>query len=244
MATPHLSDIAQRSPQDALLSIFEQSAAAAADWAATHGKDDPFIATTAVGSPDPAMLPTALNDRLHAEATRLYGPAMLNYRPGAFENAIRPYLAASGVVFTETTGTAITSGGMEAINLGIRALINPGDTVIIEAPGFTGTISGLIEAGAKIVQLDIGKDGMTPATLEAAIKAHKPKLVSLMPDCQNPTGARMPLEHRKAIAALLQKYDVFALEDGAYGELGFDAQKLPPLQAFAPGHVLYATSFS
>jgi 2-aminoadipate transaminase len=174
----------------------------------------------------------------------------LNYRFTAFEPAMQRFLESRGVVLTEDTGIHATSGGMDAITLGVRALIEPGDIVIAEAPGFTGTLSVLQQAGAKIVQIPCGMEGMEPADLERAIQAYqaqgqqKVKLIAVMPDHQNPTGAVMPLDSREAIGKLLQRYNICALEDGAYSELRAEGDALPPLQSFAPEQVLYATSFS
>ncbi|MBY5827911.1 PLP-dependent aminotransferase family protein [Rhizobium leguminosarum] len=81
--------------------------------------------------------------------------------------------------------------------------------------------------------------------LDEAIKQYRPKLVSLMPDYQNPTGALMPISRRKEIADCLQRHSVYALEDGAYSHLSLDEREPPaPLQSFAPNLVFYATSVS
>lgn len=236
------SNTAKLSPKDALLDIFGQVGRMSPLWDKDH-PDEPFIATTAVGAPHPNVLPLELNDRLQQVAQQKYGPAMLGYGAGGFEAAMKNFLVGRGLNFEDSL-LVTTSGGMEAINLGIRALINPGDKVIVEAPGFTGTFSGLKEAGANVIELNCGENGLTAADLEKIFTEQKPKLIVLMPDFQNPTGVVMPLAERKAIAELLKKHNVFAIEDGAYSELGFSGDRLPALQSFAPKNVLYCTSFS
>ena len=234
------SELGQRSPADALHDIFHQAGSRSAQW---HAEGKEFI-SLAVGAPDNNLLPTALHDQLQKAAFARHGATLLNYRFTALERALQESLTARGATFDDDTDILVTSGGMEAINLAARSLLAAGDTVIVEAPAFTGTLGVFKEIGVRIVQVECGKDGVAPDDLEAAIIAHKPKLVSLMPDNQNPTGVTMPLQNRKAIADLLKKYGVYAIEDGAYSELGFDNPKIPPLQSFAPEWVLYATSFS
>ncbi|HSX33749.1 MAG TPA: PLP-dependent aminotransferase family protein [Candidatus Saccharimonadales bacterium] len=235
-----LSDYAEGAPVDALNELFHKIGRRTANMAA-HGEK--FI-SLAVGAPDNRILHLELERELHESAFREYGPAVLNYRFTAFEPAMQRFLASQGVVFDDQTGIQLTSGGMNAITLGVQAIINQGDVVLAEAPGFTGTLSVLLQAGAQVIQIPCGPAGVTPETVEAAFRQHKPKLIALMPDNQNPTGAVMPLAARQAIAKLAQDYNVAVVEDGAYYNLRVEGEALPPLQSFAPDRVLYATSFS
>ncbi len=240
MSAVRLSSTARRAPTDPLLEIFQLAGKRAGEMAA-EGKE---LISLAVGAPDNALLHPDLERKLHQAAFEAYGPGMFNYRFVQFEPAMQKFLESRGLVFGEDIGIHATSGGMDAISLAVRALIEPGDVVLIESPAFVGVISVLQQAGAKIVQVACDADGMDPKALEEAIKQHKPKLVSIMPDNQNPTGAVMPVERRKAIAKLLQKYEVWAIEDAAYYELRAEGEALPPLQSFAPDRVLYSTTFS
>jgi 2-aminoadipate transaminase len=241
-----LSNYALGAPADPLMDIFQQAGKRGAAMAA-EGKE---LISLAVGAPDNAMLHLELEKQLHDAALEEYGPGALNYRFTNFEPAMQKFLESRGLVFNDNIGLHATSGGMEAITLGVRSLIEKRpdnekrDVVLAESPGFTGTLSVLAQAGAEIIQIPCGMEGIDPQALEEAIIKHHPKLISLMPDNQNPTGAVMPVENRKAIAKLLQKYGVLAIEDGAYSELRAEGEALPPLQSFAPEHVLYATSFS
>ncbi len=238
-----LSEYAKGAPVDALNELFHQMGARAAEMAAIPG-GEAFI-SLAVGAPDNKMLRPEFEAELHDMAKQKYGAPRLNYRFTDFEPTAREFFGARGISFDDVTDLQLTSGGMNAITLGVSAITNHGDTVLAEAPGFTGTLSVLQQAGCRVVQIaSDGESGVTPKTVEEAFKKYRPKLIALMPDFQNPTGAVMPLEARKAIAKLAQKYGVAIVEDGAYRELRYDGEALPTLQSLAPDYVLHATSLS
>lgn len=229
---------------DPMADFFKRASARSAAYARATNQE--FI-SLAAGTPDPALLPADLYARLVAEALADSGPSLLNYgMPQGLpllREAMEYVLTRQGIICDADT-MLITSGGMEALSMGAWMVLNPGDLVVSEGPGFAGALSMFELLGARVMQLDCGDKGVDPRVLEAAIKLYQPKLVSLMPDYQNPTGSVMPLERRKAIGRLLQKHHLFALEDGAYSQLYFAPDTLPPLQSFAPDHVLYATSVS
>ena len=66
----------------------------------------------------------------------------------------------------------------------------------------------------------------------------------LVPNFQNPTGRTLPLSRRKQIALMAQKYNILILEDDPYGVLRYSGKSIPPIQIFAPEHVIYAGTFS
>lgn len=243
MTNIHLSEMALHAAPDAMAPLFMLLGR---QIEASKGSRE-FIASMAVGAPDNAMLPADIYIQLAKQVVE-NDPSILNYKPPqglpALRVAMAQMLAHQGIVGSAPDSLLITNGGMEAISLGALMTANAGDTILVEGPGYAGALGLFNLMRLHVVQLDMTNEGVTPDILEAAIKQHSPTLVSLMPDYQNPTGVVMPLENRKKIAALLQKYDVLALEDGAYSQLAIEDKALPPLQYFAPEHVLYATSVS
>lgn len=212
--------------------------------AQAEGKD---IISLAAGLPDPAMLPTQLMPQLVAEAEQKH-PGYLNYtRPQGWPplNIAFAHMLSGQGVQTTPDNILITSGGMEALSLAAQLVVNEGDTVVMESPAFPGAINTLRDLrGANIIHVRCDEQGMVPEALRAAIKAHHPRFLSIMPDGNNPSGTTMPLERRKEIAALLKEFGIFAVEDGAYSQLYFGEEPLPPLQSLAPDNVMYETSVS
>ena len=116
----------------------------------------------------------------------------------------------------------VTVGGSEAIDLGIRALINPGDEVIIPAPCFVCyeplvSLSG----GVPVIINTTEKDGfkLTPDALEKAV-TDKTKLL-ILPFPNNPTGAIMTKEDLSEIAKIVTERNLLVLSDEIYGELTY-----------------------
>lgn len=244
MTDTHLSKAALRAEADAMAPLFMLLGKQIEAFKTTGSR---FMASMAVGAPDTTMLPADLYIQLTQQIVG-NDPDMLNYVSPqglpALREAMAAMLTTQGVAACTPHELLITNGGMEAISLGAIMTANRGDTVLVEGPGYAGALGLFSLMGLKIVQLAMSDEGVTPDVLEAAIRQHKPTLISLMPDYQNPTGAVMPIETRRLIASLLQKYDIMALEDGAYSQLTIEGHALPPLQSFAPEHVLYATSVS
>ena len=116
----------------------------------------------------------------------------------------------------------VTVGGSEAIDVAIRALINPGDEVILPTPSFVcyGPIAKM--AGATVVELPTyARDGfkLTPDALRAAITPKTKMLI--LPYPGNPTGAVLRREELEAIAEVLSDTNIAVLSDEIYAELTY-----------------------
>jgi 2-aminoadipate transaminase len=128
----------------------------------------------------------------------------------------------------------VTSGSQEGIFLVGQTLIDPGDVVLVEQPTYLAAVQAFALAGARLEAVQSDRHGMLPDALEAAIAAHGPKFVYLIPTFQNPTGRSMPGDRRRAVAEVLLRTGVPLLEDDPYGELRFEGEAAPPL-ASLPG---------
>lgn len=140
----------------------------------------------------------------------------------------------------------ITTGGQQGIDLAAKVLCNEGDTVICENPSFIGALNAFRSYNARLVGVDVERDGIDVEKLEQALKANpNTKLIYLIPTFQNPSGITMSLEKRRAVLALAERYGVVILEDNPYGELRFDGEDVPTIKSLdRGGQVLYCSSFS
>ncbi len=116
----------------------------------------------------------------------------------------------------------ITVGGSEAIDMGLRAMINPGEEVLIPQPSYVSYEPCAILAGAKPVIINLKAENefrLTAQELEEAI-TDKTKVL-ILPFPNNPTGAIMEREDLEAIAEVILKHDIFVISDEIYAELSY-----------------------
>ncbi|MFI9254777.1 PLP-dependent aminotransferase family protein [Streptomyces sp. NPDC053069] len=128
----------------------------------------------------------------------------------------------------------ITTGSQQALSLLATALLEPGDTVLVEDPCYLAALQVFGLAGARVVAVPGDADGVDPAALEEAIRRERPKLLYLVPTFQNPTGRTMPAPRRTAIAAVAARQGLWIVEDDPYGELRYDGEPVPWIAAL-PG---------
>lgn len=127
-----------------------------------------------------------------------------------------------GITYAWDREVVITVGGSEAIDIGLRAMINPGDEVIIPQPSYVSYEPCAILAGAKPVILNLKAENefrLTARELEEAI-TDKTKVL-ILPFPNNPTGAIMERRDLEAIAEVIIRHDIFVMSDEIYSELTY-----------------------
>jgi 2-aminoadipate transaminase len=124
-------------------------------------------------------------------------------------------------------------------------VIEPGDTVAVEAPTYLGALMAFARAGAEIASIPMDADGLDVAAFEERLNAGlRPKVLYVIPEFQNPSGRTLPLARRRELVELCRRHGVLILEDVAYRELSFDGTSLPTLWSLAPDVVVQAGTFS
>lgn len=121
----------------------------------------------------------------------------------------------------------VTVGGSEAIDIGLRAIVNYGDEVIIPQPAYVSYEPCTILAGAKPVIINLKAENefrLTPEELENAI-TDKTKVL-ILPFPNNPTGAIMEREDLEKIAKIIIKHDLYVMSDEIYGELTYKGEHI------------------
>ncbi|QDP41867.1 aminotransferase [Radiobacillus deserti] len=117
----------------------------------------------------------------------------------------------------------VTVGASQAIDLALRALIDPGDEVIVVEPSFVSYAPAVSLAGGIPVKVDtdpLQQFKLEPELLEKAITEKTKAIMLCSPN--NPTGTVLSKDELAAIAAVVKKYDLFVLSDEIYGELCYD----------------------
>ncbi len=207
------------------------------------GKPQPF----ASGLPDPDAFPFRVWARLMARCWRrpryellTYGdPA--GYRP--LREAVAAYLKAARAVRCEADQVVVVSGSQQALDLAARLLIDPGDTALIEDPGYPGARIALSSAGASLLRLPVDAEGADIDRCNQHVAAAR--VVFVTPSHQFPLGVTMTLPRRLALLKWANRVGAWILEDDYDSEYRYRGKPLPALQGLdGTGRVVYMGSFS
>ncbi|SDY25867.1 MocR-like pyridoxine biosynthesis transcription factor PdxR [Tindallia californiensis] len=154
-------------------------------------------------------------------------------------------LAKCNGISTTSEEIQIISGAQQGIDLVAKGILQPGDTVLIERPSYSGAIAAFYSRGSRVKDIELTSDGIDIDLFEKTVKELRPKLVYLMPNFQNPTGISYTLEKLKAIIELSEKYDFTILEDDYVNEFAFDSSSVNTLKSLDRyQRVIYIKSFS
>ncbi|WP_292367879.1 PLP-dependent aminotransferase family protein [Methanoregula sp. UBA64] len=138
----------------------------------------------------------------------------------------------------------ITNGSQQCLDLIGKILINPGDRVAIERPGYLGAIQVFSLYEPVFVPIDLKEDGPDPEAFKAAICQESPRLFYCIPNSQNPSGITYSIKQRQACAEILKERRTLVVEDDAYGELQFSGTANPPFKKLLPDQTILTGSFS
>lgn len=211
---------------------------------------DPEVISFAGGFPTKSCLPcelvSSITTELMASSAAMdilqYG-ATEGYMP--LRQAAIKHMKRYGICNIGIDNTLIISGGQQGIDLTYKTFVNKGDVVLVENPTYLATLHILKTYEGTAVGVDANDDGLDLVDLENKIKAHKPKVLYVVPTFSNPTGRCYSIENRKAIAEMTAKYGVIVLEDDPYSELRLSGERLPSIKSFDnAGNIIFITSFS
>lgn len=200
-----------------------------------------------IGAPDVAGFPFALWDRL----ARQIGPAerqrLAQYLDPAglaeLREAMAQWLWASRGVRCDAGQVLVCAGSQQALDLIGRLLLDPGDEVLVEDPGYPGIRACLAGHGALVRPVPVDADGLQID--EGARLWPRARLLVTTPTHQFPSGVRMGLKRRLAVLDWARRHDAWVVEDDYDGEFQYGAHRIPALTSL-PGaeRVLYVGTFS
>lgn len=195
------------------------------------------------------LLPVAALTRLTAQLARDSREKILTYDMPPGNRALRRQISRRSLNwdFPVTSEEVLsTCGGTEALNLCLRAVTKPGDTVAIESPCYYGILQILDNLGIKAVEIATDPtDGLNLGSLSSALKRHKIKAVLSIANFNNPLGSCMPEEKKKELVQLLARRRIPLIEDDIYGDLCFGEVRPKTLKSFdREGWVLLCSAFS
>lgn len=215
----------------------------------------PEMISFAGGLPDPALFPIeeyrAANERVMAR----YGARALQYSPtegiGELRETLVERLAGEGIECEQgRENVLLTTGSQQALELLGQVFINPGDTILIEAPSYVGALQAFSPRQPRFEAVAMDEDGLRIDLLEERLthlakQGQRPKFLYTVPTFQNPTGVTLSLARRQALLSLAEQENLVIIEDDPYGQLRFEGQHLPGLKSLdRSGRVISLRTFS
>lgn len=194
------------------------------------------------GIPDPALFPLqAWRRRLTMATTAVATSAGTGDPAGeiGLRRAIARWAGRSRSVIADETMVIVTSGAQHAIDLVAQTLLEPGDTVAAEDPGYTPVISLLEARGANVVGVPVDHEGIMVSQLPATAK-----LVYVTPSHQYPLGAVMSMRRRFELLDWAGRAGAAVIEDDYDSEFRHIDRPLEPIQRLDSSRVIYIGSFS
>ena len=174
-----------------------------------------------------------------ATAADLLGCDAAGYLP--LRQAIAAYTHRSRGIRCTAEQIVIVSGVQEGLDLTARLLVDPGDKVLLEDPGYQGAHTLLRAMGARIVSMPVDAEGAAPQ--EASLRGSR--LIYVTPGHQYPLGVTMSLPRRLQLLTWASRYNVPIFEDDYDGEFRFSGRPIPAMQGLDPmGRVIFCGSFN
>src|SRR4051812_2420208 len=204
---------------------------------------DPALHSVAAGVPALECFPTEAFQRAMTRVLATQADAAWRHGPTEGLQSFRVALAAR--FGGEPEHILVLAGAQQGLDLLARCLIDPGDAVIIDRPGYLGAIQTFRNAGARLVGWDVTRADTDE--LEELLLRYRPKLIYTNPTHQNPTGVSLPIRTRREMLELAARYRVPIVEDDTYRDLALTGPPTPPsLFALDEAHnvVIRINSFS
>lgn len=230
-----------------------------------RGQQQPVRVNLAIAVCTPSVYPSTALNRIMQRSLREHPNVLTTMTRRYGHPALRAVLArrmlARGVA-AAPEDVVITQGCTEAIQLALRAVTRPGDTVAVESPTFYGVLQVLETLGLRALEIPTSPaTGLSIEALAFALEqgtvgthsddtavdgsAYGIKAVLCMPTLHNPLGCVMPDAHKQRLVQLCEQHDIALIEDDIYSDMGNDDVPWKPAKAWdRSGQVIHCASLN
>lgn len=201
----------------------------------------PEVISFAGGLPSPDTFPV---ERLRENTQRVLmetPTAALQYGPTEGYMALREWIAAK--YGASPANVLVTTGSQQALDLLGKVLVDPGSRVLVETPTYLGALQAFSLSEPQFVSVPSDDEGPIASELKPELTKGA-RFMYCLPNFQNPTGRRLPVERRRALVNIASERGLLVLEDDPYGALSYKGDALPSLHSLNPDAVVYMGSFS
>ena len=201
---------------------------------------DPGLISLSTGWPSPRFPPVRRAGGDHGRGLRrLRTSARSSTSPPRVSSSCASRsrrVAGSTGVATDPDEIIVTTGAQQAIDLVARALLEPGDVVVVESPTFTGACSPPCAAGRPRDRRPVDDDGLDVDALEQVLARHEVQAVRAPDRVPEPDRRRpLPRARERAWPELAVERNFFVIEDAVYADLRYEGERRPALRATRRG---------
>lgn len=209
---------------------------------------DPEIISFAGGLPNRELFPSEEIREATNKVFSLHGKDIFQYSNSEGYTKLREYIAEryrrNMGIKIPVENILITSGSQQGLDLLGKILLNDGDSLIIEEPGYLGAIQAFSIYKPKFLPIPVSENGIDVPKLRAVMAALKPKLMYAVPNFQNPSGISYSQQNRIEVSEILQGTETLLVEDDPYGELRFAGEPKQSFGKLLPDNAVLLGSFS
>ncbi|MFT5113490.1 MAG: 2-aminoadipate transaminase [Parasphingorhabdus sp.] len=205
------------------------------------------IISFAGGLPNPALFPVRQIRDAAVSVLDNHGAEVLQYSNSEGYLPLREWIAdryAGQGLQVDPDNILVTTGSQQGLDLLGKTLLNEGDNVAIEEPGYLGAIQAFSIYRPRFHGVPVAEGGVDTAIFESVIQSNKPKLFYCVPNFQNPSGISYDEDNRLSIAKILEGSSTYLIEDDPYGALRFSGQPKAPFKKLLPEQTILLGSFS
>jgi 2-aminoadipate transaminase len=143
----------------------------------------------------------------------------------------------------------VTTGGIAALDLICKVLLDPGDIAVVGEPTYLAALQVIRSYQGRFAGVPLDDEGMKPELLKATLKnlqraSLRPKFLYLVPTFQNPSGVTLSERRRREIVEIAVEFNLPIVEDEAYRELRFEGEAPPLMASIDPEAVIHINTFS
>lgn len=208
---------------------------------------DPEVISFAGGLPNRDLFPAEQLKAATNKVFEVHGRDIFQYSTSEGYLRLREYIAEryrGKGLNVNIEDILITSGSQQGLDLIGKTLLNDGDGLIMEEPGYLGAIQAFSIFKPKFLTVPVSEEGMDTDKLRQVMITEKPKLMYTVPNFQNPSGISYTDRNREEIAGMFEGTRTLLIEDDPYGDLRFAGKDKTSFGKLLPGNTILLGSFS
>jgi 2-aminoadipate transaminase len=209
---------------------------------------DPGTISFAGGLPNRALFPVEEIKAATEKVINWHGRDVFQYSTTEGYDKLRGFIAnrylARHNITVSPEDILITSGSQQGLDLIGKVMVNEGEGVAIEEPGYLGAIQALSLYKPEFLPVPVSDEGLEIEQLRAVMSKEKPKIIYTVPNFSNPSGISYSEDNRRRVAEIVGQTRTFLIEDDPYGELRFSGEDKTSFKRLLPDNTILLGSFS